>query len=187
MRVLARTAHCILWITLLLSVSPLATSAQKGNTGQLKTKVSPGRAGVFIDGNYLGPAANFRVARTYTLSAGEHELMLTEPRYKDFTTKISIEAGKTTVLKQRLDPLPAPKPPFGRLRITHEAGAKFAAVYLNGKYMGHIDEFSNFAQGLLVNPGEYQVRIASAGGGQDFQENVTIRENRTTTVKATVK
>jgi len=34
------------------------------DTGRLKTEVNPGRAGVFIDGTYLGPAANFKIART---------------------------------------------------------------------------------------------------------------------------
>jgi hypothetical protein len=83
-----------------------------------------------------------------------------------------------------MEPLPAPKPPFGRLRVTQGPGSKFAAVYLNGKYMGHIDELSNATQGLLINPGEYQVRIASAEGGQDYEASITVTENQTTTVKA---
>ncbi len=154
------------------------------NAGQLKTKVSPGRTGVFVDGKYLGPAANFRMAKTYSLPAGEHELKLAEPRYKEFTTKITIQAGKTLVFKQNMEPLPAPKPPFGRLRVIQGSSGKFGAVYLNGKYMGHIDEFSNFAQGLLINPGEYELRIASVDGGQDHVEKITIKENQTTVIKA---
>lgn len=154
------------------------------NSGQLKTKVSPGRTGVFVDGKYLGPAANFRMARTYSVPAGEHELTLAEPRYKDFTTKITIQAGKTLVFQHNMDPLPAPKPPFGRLRVTQGSSGKFGAVYLNGKYMGHIDEFSNFAQGLLINPGEYELKIAAVGGGQDHVEKITIKEGQTTTIKA---
>ena len=45
------------------------------------------------------------------------------------------------------------------------------------------DEFSNFAQGLLINPGDYQLKIASAEGGQDHVEKITIKENQTTTIK----
>ena len=41
------------------------------DTGRLKTEVNPGRAGVFVDGKYLGPAANFRIARTYDVAAGD--------------------------------------------------------------------------------------------------------------------
>lgn len=172
---------------LYLIVFCLVALAQRGDTGQLKTKINPGRTGVFVDGKYLGPAANFRIARTYSLHVGEHEILLTEPRYKDFTTKITIQAGKTTVLRRSMDPLPVPKPPFGRLRVVQSASGKFGAIYLNGKYMGHIDEFSNAAQGLLINPGEYQLKIAAMGGGQDHEEVITIKENQTTTIVAGTK
>ena len=32
-----------------------------------------------MDGKYLGPAGNFKVAQTYELPAGEHELKLVDP------------------------------------------------------------------------------------------------------------
>ena len=41
------------------------------NSGYLKTKVNPGRAGVFIDGKYVGPAANFGVGRKYAVAPSE--------------------------------------------------------------------------------------------------------------------
>ena len=64
---------------LLASVSLTCLAA---DTGRLKTEIDPGRAGVFVDGKYLGPAANFKVARTYELSPGEHEVRLAEPATK---------------------------------------------------------------------------------------------------------
>jgi hypothetical protein len=184
MIVQARITRIASLVVLSLMIFSLLVFAQKGDAGRLKTKVSPGRAGVFVDGKYLGPAANFGMAKTYSLAAGEHELLLAEPRYKDFTAKIKIEPGKTTVLSQSMEPIPPPKPPFGRLRIVQGSNGKFGAVYLNGKYMGHIDEFSNFAQGLLIKPGDYQLKIAPVDGGQEHSETITIRENQTTTVRA---
>ena len=62
--------------------------------------------------------------------------------------------GKKTVLKETMKALPLAKPPFGTLRT--ENSDHFAAVYVNGHFMGHVDEFSNFAQGLLLNPGKYE-------------------------------
>jgi len=50
--------------------------ARNATTGQLKVKADPGRAGVFVDGKYLGPAANFKRPRTYTLPVGTHEVLL---------------------------------------------------------------------------------------------------------------
>jgi hypothetical protein len=146
----------------LLFALVLPLSAQPSANGSLVAKVNPGRAGVFVDGKYFGPAANFRVARTYSLPAGEHEVRLVDPRYQEFVTKVNIEAGKKVTLRETLAPAPLTKPPFGRLRTI--SADKFAAVYVNEKYCGHADEFSNFAQGLLLNPGEYDVKIVPATG-----------------------
>jgi len=165
------------------AASPVA--AKEGDTGYLKTQVNPGRAGVFVDGKYLGPAANFRISRKYPLPVGEHEVRLVDPRFEEFATKITIEAGKTSALSQTLKPLPVPKPPFGRLRT--EADDKFAAVYVNGKFMGHVDEFSNSSQGLLMNPGEYVVKIVPTGGGSEHEETVKLQADQVTVVRWTHK
>ncbi len=61
---------------------------------------------MFVDGKYLGPAANFKIARTYELSPGEHEVRLEEPRYEEIVTKVTITAGKKTVLKETMKALP---------------------------------------------------------------------------------
>lgn len=148
-------------LSLVVALS-LPLSAQPSGNGSLAAKVNPGRAGVFVDGKYFGPAANFRVVRTYSLPAGEHEVRLIDPRYQEFVTKVNIQAGKKLTLRETLTALPLAKPPFGRLRTL--SADKFAAVYVNEKYCGHADEFSNFAQGLLLNPGEYDVKIVPSTG-----------------------
>lgn len=165
---------------LLLVTAAFPVVGQESN-GYLKTAVDPGRAGVFIDGKYVGPARNFGFARKYALPPGEHEIKLAEPRYEDFVTKITIEAGKTTKLSQDMKALPLAKPPFGRLRTISKD--KFAAVYVNGKYMGHVDEFSNSMQGLQLNPGEYAVKVVpvSAAGGKE--EKVKIEAGKVTAVR----
>ena len=150
--------------------------------GYVKTSVSPSRAGVFIDGKYVGPAGNFGSARKYAVAAGEHEIKLTEPRYEDIVTKVTVQAGKTTKLEQKMKAVPPPQPPFGRLRTI--SSDKFAAVYVNGKFMGHVDEFSNPTQGLLLNPGEYKVRIAPVNGPEGNEETVKIEANKVVIVRA---
>lgn len=157
-------------------------SAQSGDTGYLKTKVNPGRAGIFVDGKYVGPAANFGFARKYALPSGEHEVKLVEPRYQEFTTKVKIEAGKTFTLSQALQALPPAKPPFGQLRII--ADEKYAAVFVNGKYMGHVDEFDGPNERLLLNPGEYTVKVVPMSGGPEHEEKVTLQADQLTVVNA---
>ena len=132
------------------------------DTGRLKIEVNPGRAGVFIDGTYVGPAANFKVAQTFDVAPGEHEVRLVDPRYQEIVKKVTIVAGKKTVMKETMTALPPAKPPFGKLRT--ENPDHFAAVYVNNRFMGHVDEFSNFAQALLLNPGTYEVKIVPLKG-----------------------
>jgi len=170
----------ILLLCTLLLTGCVGTSFGQ-STGYLKAKVNPGRAGVFVDGKYLGPAANFKIARKYQVAAGEHEVKLVDPRYEEYVTKVSVPAGKTVVISQALKALPPAKPPFGVLRT--KSPDKFAAVYVNGRFFGHADEFNNFAQGILLNPGEYTVRIEPVSGGNVVEKKVTIRANETTVVE----
>jgi PEGA domain-containing protein len=165
---------------LLFAAAALPLLCQAQGNGSLCVKANTGRAGVFVDGKYMGPAANFRVARTYPVAAGDHEVKLVDPRYEELTTKVSVKAGKKTTIHETLKELPPPKPPFGKLRT--ESIDKFAAVYVNDKYMGHADEFSNSAQGLLLNPGDYDVKIVPASGAPVSQK-VKIETDKTVVVK----
>jgi hypothetical protein len=157
-----------------------AASLCAQQTGYLKTKVDPGRAGVFVDGKYVGPAANFRMARKYALSPGEHKVKLVDPRYEDIETTVTVQAGKTTDLKQTMKALPVPKGPFGKLRT--ENSDKFAAVYVNDHYMGHVDEFSNPWQYLELPAGDYSVRIEPTSG-QPINQKVKIEAGKMVLVK----
>lgn len=179
---MARIHHLL---TALLYIPAAATlMAQSSGSAYLKTKVDPGRAGVFVDGKYVGPARNFGVARKYTLPPGEHKIRLVEPRYEDVETTVTLAAGKTADLNQTMKALPAPKGPFGMIRTEYPAGSnKFAAVYVNDHYMGHAGEFNNSVQGLKLPVGEYDVRIEPEGGGTPIRQHVKVEADKTVVVK----
>ena len=176
MRIISLTRNA----ALLIAVTVIPVVGQQ-NMGYLKTKVEPGRAGVFVDGKYVGPAGNFGMSRKYAVAPGEHEIRLSEPRYDDVVTKVTIQAGKTATLAQTMKALPPAKPPFGRLRTIFPD--KFAAVYVNGKFMGHAGEFNNSVQGLLLNPGSYKVKVVPPGGGEGREEQVTIEADKVTIIR----
>ncbi len=168
-----------LTVTALLCVG-LPAVAQK-NEGYIRTKVKPGRTGVFVDGKYVGPARNYGRSHRYAVSAGQHEIKLVEPRYKEKSVTVNVEAGRTVVIKERLDPITLAKPPFGRLKV--EKAGKYDAVYINGAYYGHADEFNGLNQGQLLVPGEYAVRADKRDGGS-HQEKITITARKVTRVFA---
>jgi len=171
----------VLAIGALFATTP-ALNAQTAGNGYLKVKANPGRAGVFVDGKYVGPASNFRIAKKYSLPAGEHELVLREPRYEEYKTTVRIEAGRTTKVSQSLKPRTLISPPYGRLRTV--GFEKFAAVFVNGGYMGHTDEFNASGQGLLLNPGEYNVSIVSQAGSTVVEQKLTIETDKTFVLSA---
>jgi hypothetical protein len=166
---------------LVLAIAAIPVAGQVG-TGVLKTKVNPGRAGVFVDGKYVGPAGNFGFSRKYSVPAGEHEIKLSEPRYEDLVKKITVQPGQTITLVETLKAVPLAQPPFGKLRTI--STDKFAAVFVNGKYMGHVDEFSNSMQVLLLNPGVYTVKVVPVASGAPHEEQVRVEADKTTIVRA---
>jgi hypothetical protein len=167
-------------VAVLVGVAAMPLSAQ--GTGYLKAKVGTGRAGIFVDGKYVGPAGNFGMTRKYQVAAGDHEIRVSDPRYEELTTKVRVESGKTATITQELKALPLAKPPFGTLRV--KCDDKFAAVYVNNRFYGHAGEFNNPTQGLLLNPGSYDVRVEPTAGGKPTSEKVTIAADKTAIVRA---
>ena len=150
--------------------------AQQENTAFLKTNINPGRAGIFVDGKYVGPAGNFRIGRKYALPAGQHQVKLVDPRFEEFNTTVDLKAGQTTKLAEALKPLPPPKGPFGGLRTP--VPDKYAAVYINEKFYGHAGEFNNSSQKLMLPVGEYSVRVEPSGG-TPINQKVKIEDGKT--------
>jgi hypothetical protein len=172
--------HKTIGISTLLVVCGTVAGQQK-DTAYLKTKVDPGRAGVFVDGKYIGPARNFGMARKYALPAGQHQVKLVEPRYEEVSTTVDLQAGKTTDLSQTMKALPPATGPFGMIHTS--CPDKFAAVYVNDRFYGHAGEFNNSMQALLLPPGEYRVRIEPVSGGTPVNQTIKLEAGKTVVVK----
>jgi hypothetical protein len=161
----------------LIGLTVLPAAAQQ--MGRVRVEVQPRRAGVFIDGEYVGPATNHGTVRRYSLPPGQYEITLRDSGFADASTMVTIQAGQTTTISQSLEPLDLAEPPFGTLRTRNSD--RLAAVYINDRFMGHVDEFNNVTQGMLLNPGEYEIRIVRRDG-TETTETATIEEGETTIV-----
>lgn len=178
-RILVSTALGILAIN--------CASAQE--TGYVKASGKPGDAGVFINGQYAGPASRFTVPEKYSAPAGDVEVTLKDPRYEDFTTKVTVRPKKTSKIKYAMKKLEEPKPPFGRFRLgggeadsfVSIAAGDIGAVYLNDRFYGHVDELNNLGSGILLSPGTYDLHIVSQTYG-DIRQKITIEANKVTVV-----
>ncbi len=176
---LRRGSSAALLMTMSLGLS-VATLAQ--DTGTLRTRVTPGVAGVFVDDKYVGTVAQFKsTSAALVLPVGEHKITLVDPRYEPYSTNVNIQAGKTEIVRKALTKKTLAKPPFGKLKIK---GAARAAVYINNQYYGQSDEFNGAGQVLLLPPGEYNLRVVpQKGGGSPKEEKITITAKQTTTIR----
>lgn len=148
---------------------------------RIRVQVDPSVAGLFIDGKYVGPTENFHISIPYDVNPGEHKIRLVDPRFEDYETTVTAVEGKTTKFDFKMTPKAIPTPPFGQIR-TIQGASKYTAVYLNQQYVGHVDEFSNVAQRLLVPPGGYVIRFENPETGATYEESITITANQTTTI-----
>ena len=171
----------------LILVAVAGATAQE--TGYIKARGKPGDAGVFVNGQYVGPASRFTVPEKYPAPAGEVEVSFKDPRYEDYTTKVTVRPKKTTKLHYSLKPVEPAKPPFGRFRLGGGEAESFisvatgdtGAVYINDKFFGYVDELNNPGGGLLLNPGTYDLHIVSPTFG-DIRQKITIEANKVTVV-----
>ena len=168
----------------------LASGADK--QGAIKALGKPGRAGVFVDGKYVGPAGRFTVPEKYSIEPGEHEVTLKDPRYEDFSTKVSVQAGKTAKVRYKLKPVTLPPPPYGRVRFGGGEAESFISVtagdvspvYINDKFYGYLDELNNAGGGLLLPPGDYKIKCDSALFG-NINQDIKVEANKVLVIQLT--
>jgi hypothetical protein len=177
-----------LFSVVLLCGLTLPLMAAGGDT-KIRVRSGPRGAGLFVDGKYVGPAGRFSVPESYAIEAGSHDITLKDPRYEDFNAKIDAKAGKTTKLSAKMKKKEPPKGPFGRLRLKGGEAESFWSVaagdigpfYLNGAYMGHVDELNDVGGGLLIPAGSYELKVQSQIYGE-ITKQVTIEAGKVNTV-----
>ena len=90
-------------VTVRMEKDPNSISANA--TGEVKLKVTPDRAAVFVDGNYAGYVHQFGgVKRAMLIAPGKHHIKIALPGYRDFETDITVQANQKVTVKTKLLP-----------------------------------------------------------------------------------
>jgi len=72
-------------------------------TSELKLTIQPGRAAVFLDGNYVGHASELGGAvHSLLVSPGKHHIKVELPGYRTFETEVTVLAGQKSEVKTEL-------------------------------------------------------------------------------------
>jgi PEGA domain-containing protein len=120
-------------------------------------------AGVWVDGQYVGFVKELAGDKKLMLLPGKHEIVIRQAWYNEFVNEVILEPGQTHEVKVELVKsarLPT-KDATGELKIA--ATPSRAAVFVDGQYAGHVDEFDGVGKAMLLTPGQHRLRIALPG------------------------
>lgn len=74
-------------------------------TSEVKLKVEPDRAAVFLDGAFVGYVGEFGgLGRAMLVAPGKHEIKIALVGYKDFTAELNLRPDQKFVLETKLVP-----------------------------------------------------------------------------------
>lgn len=174
------------WFLIFAFLIPLALQARMNDVmGKLQFD---GRSnvekdsGVWVDGQYVGYLKELKGSKSVLLLPGEHRVTVRQDGYADFTQTVQIQPGKTMVIpvimrKASMGTLP---PVLSTVKVN--VNPSRAAVFVDGLYVGHVREFDGMGRGLLVAPGNHQIKIALPGY-QTFQTEIQPAALQTVEIK----
>jgi hypothetical protein len=162
--------YWLAWIFILALVFPAGRLYGQENQvlGEIqfegKTKVEK-TSGVWVDGQYVGYLKELKGSKKVLLLPGEHVITVRQNAYQDFSQTVVLQPGQTQVIEVTMDkaatgPMPADAE-LATIRI--DVNPSRAAVFVDGRFVGHVGEFGGVGRAMEVVPGPHQIRIALPG------------------------
>ncbi len=120
-------------------------------------------SGVWVDGQYVGYLKELKGSKKVVLLPGQHEIIVRQGGYHDFTQKVILEPGQKHVIQVAMEKNPAAQFPDATAQVKMSVSPNRAAVFVDDQFVGHVDEFDGPGQALLVAPGKRRVKITLPG------------------------
>lgn len=158
-------------VVLLASVSFLTSGTSAQNNDVLGTVQFEGKtdvektSGVWVDEQYVGYLKELTGSKKVLLLPGQHTISVRQNGYQDWTQKVVLQPGQTQIIRVAMNKAPTgPMPPEDELvTIKVNVNPSRAAVFLDGRFVGHVGEFEGVGKALQVTPGAHRIRIALPG------------------------
>jgi hypothetical protein len=157
-----------LWAILAISALLLPPAIHAGNNvmGEIqfegKSKVEK-TSGVWIDGQYVGYLKELNGDKKILLLPGDHTISVRQNGYQNFTEQVTLQPGETRILQVAMAKAPTGELPAAWAKVKIAVNPSRAAVFLDGRFVGHVGEFAGPGRGLLVVPGAHRIKIALPG------------------------
>ncbi len=134
-------------------------------------------SGVWVDGQYVGFLKELRGSKKILLLPGNHEVAVRQNGFKDFFQKIVLEPGQKQIVNVAMEKDPQVQYPDVTAQVKFAVKPNRAAVFLEDRFVGFVDQFDGPWQGLLVAPGKHRVKI-TLPGYQTFETEINLVANQ---------
>jgi hypothetical protein len=165
--------------------STKTATAQNDVMGELqfegKTKVERD-SGVWIDGNYVGYLKELNGSKKIMLLPGEHQVTVKQSGYVDFVQKVVVEPGEKRVVIVALHLAPSATVPQVTATLKLKIKPERAAVFLDGKFVGHAGDFGGAFKSMKISPGKHRVRV-ELPAYRTFETEVNLLANQESEIK----
>ena len=139
-------------------------------------------SGVWIDGGYVGYLKELKGSKKVLLLPGDHQIAVRQSGYDEFTEKIVVEPGQTQTVQVVMHLSPQAHAPgvTATLKVTVQPAR--AAVFLDGKYIGHAGELGGAVHSLKISPGKHVIKV-ELPGFRTFETEVNLLAGQKSEVK----
>jgi PEGA domain-containing protein len=146
-----------------------------------KTKVEK-TSGVWVDGQYVGYLKELKGAKKVLLLPGEHVISVRQNGYQDFTQRVTLRPGQKQLVFVAMMKAPTGAFPALWSTVKLSVSPSRAAVFLDGRFVGHVGEFEGVGRALQVAPGDHKIKIALPGF-KSFETEINPTANQKVEVK----
>ena len=161
------------WLCLLFVVPLHAKNDVLGEVELIGATKVEKTSGVWVDGQYLGYLNELKGSKKILLLPGRHEIVVRQAGYQDFAQQVVTEPGTKQVIQVTMQKDRRVQLPTVTAAVKLSVSPNRAAVFVDGAYVGHVDEFDGPGQAMLIAPGKHKITI-SLPGYQNFETEVTL-------------
>ena len=139
-------------------------------------------SGVWIDGGYVGYLKELKGDKKVMLLPGEHVIAVRQSGYEDFVQKIVVEPGQVQMIPVAMHLAPRATVPDVTATLKISIQPSRAAVFLDGRFVGHASEFGGAFHSMLISPGKHQIKV-ELPGYRSFDTEVNLLAGQKSEIK----
>ena len=196
--------------------APWYVESGASGSGEVRLDVSQKDATVYVDGFYVGVVDDFNgIFHHLKLTAGPQRIEIRKPGYETLVLDVNAQPNQTITYRDVMQPAaadvnntaspataaappaadttrPMPGAPLPRMvvgapgEVLFEVSPKEAQVYVDGFYVGTIDNFNGRSQRLTLPPGPHHL-VMRATGYEDLEVDMNIQPRQTMTYRGDLK